>query len=84
MTARLGWQAFSSRFFPGRGRHDLHVLKAYEAYRNDSSLAEHIPREAGAPSGEALQVWEEEGGAVRASGQREGPPKRAFSVAPGT
>lgn len=30
----LDWQAFSTRFFPGRRRHDLEVLKAYGAYRN--------------------------------------------------
>jgi hypothetical protein len=83
-ATQLDWQAFCARYFPDRGRHDFEVLKAYEAYRNGSSLAERLPREAGAPSGEALQVWEGEGGAVRASGQREGPPKRAFSVALGT
>jgi hypothetical protein len=47
-------------------------------------LAELFSREAGPPSEEALQVWEGEGGAARASGQREGPPKRAFFVALGT
>jgi CspA family cold shock protein len=30
----LDWSAFSARFFPGRRRHDLEALKAYEAYRN--------------------------------------------------
>ena len=60
MTARLDWQAFSARFFPGRGRHDLHVLKAYEAYRN--SLAEE-KRDRPAAA-EALGVWEGEGGAA--------------------
>jgi hypothetical protein len=84
MTTHLDWQAFCARYFPGRGRHDFEVVKAYEAYRNGSSLAELFSREAGPPSEEALQVWEGEGGAARASGQREGPPKRAFSVALGT
>jgi hypothetical protein len=84
MTTRLDWQAFCGRCFPDRGRHDFEVLKAYEAYRNGSPMEERFSREAGAPSGEALQVWEGEGGAVRASGQREGPPKRAFSAARGT
>jgi hypothetical protein len=31
--ARLEWDAFSSRYFPRRLRHDLEKLKAYEAYR---------------------------------------------------
>jgi hypothetical protein len=30
--AGLEWYAFSTRYFPGRRRHDLEVLKAYEAY----------------------------------------------------
>jgi hypothetical protein len=83
MTARLDWQAFCARYFPDRGRHDFEVLKAYEAYRNGSPMEERFPREAVARSAEALQVWEGEGGAVRASGQSEGPPKRAFSFALG-
>jgi len=33
----LAWAAFSVRLVPGRRRHDFEVLKAYEAYRNDSS-----------------------------------------------
>ncbi len=83
-ATQLDWQAFCARYFPDRGRHDFEVLKAYEAYRNGSPVQERFPREAGAPSREALQVWEGEGGAVQASGQKEGPPKRAFSVARGT
>lgn len=59
MTTRLDWQAFSSRFFPGRGRHDLQVLKAYESYR-DSFAGEKRDRRA---ETEALGVWEGEGGA---------------------
>lgn len=60
MTERLDWQAFASRFFPGRTRHDFQVLKAYEAYRNAP------PAEQGDWPGdvEALRVWEEEGGAA--------------------
>ncbi len=59
MTSRLDWQAYSARFFPGRDRHDLHVLKAYEAYRNGLTAAKRArPAES-----EALQVWEGEGGA---------------------
>jgi hypothetical protein len=61
MTVHLDWQAFSSRFFPGRrGRHDMQVLKAYEAYRN-SFDAEKRDRPA---ETEALRVWEGEGGAA--------------------
>jgi hypothetical protein len=29
----LDWQAFSTRYFPGRHRHDLEALIAYGAYR---------------------------------------------------
>jgi hypothetical protein len=32
LPAGLEWYAFSTRYFPGRRRHDLEVLKAYEAY----------------------------------------------------
>jgi hypothetical protein len=32
--AGLEWYAFMSRYFPGRRRLDLEVLKAYEAYRS--------------------------------------------------
>jgi hypothetical protein len=32
----LEWHAFSSRYFPGRRRHDLQALKAYEAYADRS------------------------------------------------
>lgn len=32
--AGLEWYAFFSRYFPGRRRHDLEALKAYEAYRS--------------------------------------------------
>jgi hypothetical protein len=28
----LDWDAFSIRNFPGRGRHDLQVISAYDAY----------------------------------------------------
>jgi hypothetical protein len=61
MTARLGWQAFAFRFFPGRGRHDLQVLKSYEAYRNSFDPEK---RNRSASETEALRVWEGEGGAA--------------------
>jgi hypothetical protein len=61
MTERLDWQAFSSRVFRGRGRHDLQVLKAYEAYRNSFDGEK---RDRSASETEALRVWEGEGGAA--------------------
>ena len=30
---KLEWDAFSARYFPGRGRHDLDAVAAYGAYR---------------------------------------------------
>ena len=60
MTAHLAWQAFSSRFFPGRGRHDLEVLKAYEAYRHSFDADKRDPP----ADTDALRVWEGEGGAA--------------------
>ena len=59
MTAPLDWQAFSARFFPGRSRHDLQVLKAYEAYRNRFPMT-RLDRPGGT---EGLRVWEGEGSA---------------------
>jgi hypothetical protein len=40
--AGLDWYAFSTLYFPGRRRHDLEVLKAYEAYRS-AAVAPSIP-----------------------------------------
>ena len=60
MIARLDWQTFVSRFYPGSARHDLGVLKAYDAYRKGLSSE---PSD-GSGDAEALQVWEEEGGAA--------------------
>jgi hypothetical protein len=39
--AGLEWYAFSTRYFPGRRRHDLDALRAFEAYR--SAAAPSIP-----------------------------------------
>jgi hypothetical protein len=36
----LDWQAFSTRYFPGRHRHDLEALIAYGAYRRLTRAAE--------------------------------------------
>jgi hypothetical protein len=30
---KLGWDAFSARYFPGRSRHHLDAVAAYGAYR---------------------------------------------------
>jgi hypothetical protein len=59
VIARLDWQTFVSRFYPGSARHDFRVLKAYDAYRKSLS-AERSDRSGDA---EALRVWEGEGGA---------------------
>ena len=40
--AGLDWYAFLSRYFPGRRRHDLEALKAYEAY-SSAAVAPSIP-----------------------------------------
>lgn len=39
----LDWNAFSSRYFPDRRRHDLDVIKAYEAYRWSASTCAPRP-----------------------------------------
>jgi hypothetical protein len=36
--AGLDWYAFLTVYFPGRRRHDLEALKAYEAYRSSPRL----------------------------------------------
>ena len=68
----LDWQAFSTAYFPGRGRHDFEALIAYGAYRRSRRGDESLPEGAGRP-GEAksdaggpaaLRVWEGEGGAT--------------------
>jgi hypothetical protein len=40
--AGLEWYAFSTRYFPGRRRHDLDALRAFEAYRS-TAVALSIP-----------------------------------------
>jgi hypothetical protein len=42
--AGLEWYAFASRYFPGRRRHDLEALKAYEAYRSATVAPSSVPR----------------------------------------
>lgn len=79
----IDWQAFSTVYFPGRGRHDLEAVTAYGAYRRshaadarssharaseERARIEAEPRPAG-PT--ALQDWEDEGGAAsRGRGER--------------
>jgi len=59
VTANLDWQTFVSRFYPGSARHDLRVLKAYDAYRKSRAADQSNRPE----DNEALRVWEDEGGA---------------------
>jgi hypothetical protein len=61
MSGQLDWQAFSARFFPGRGRHDLRVLAAYEAYRAGLPAEKRDLQRAR----DGLHEWESEGGAAR-------------------
>lgn len=42
--AGLGWYAFFSRYFPGRRRHDLEALKAYETYRSAAAAPQSALR----------------------------------------
>jgi hypothetical protein len=52
----LDWVSFSARYFPGRRRHDLEVIRAYGVYTNACSAG-------GLGEQAALEVWEGEGGA---------------------
>jgi hypothetical protein len=36
----LDWEAFSTRYFPGRRRHDLEAISAYDAYTHGPTVAE--------------------------------------------
>ena len=51
----LDWEAFSREFVPGRRRHDLEVVKAYEAYRATGALPATEPDHP-APRDEAVAV----------------------------
>lgn len=55
----VGWYAFLTESYPGRQRHDLEALKAFEAYRNGLGRTPVLP----APAG--VGDWEGEGGATR-------------------
>ena len=52
--AGLEWYAFSSRYFPDRRRHDLEVLKAYEAYAAAAAAAPSISHRSRLHLGEVL------------------------------
>jgi hypothetical protein len=58
VSSGLDWQEFSSTHFPGRRRHDMEALTAYEAYKRSPVADEPAPDETGL----ALQAWEDEGG----------------------
>jgi hypothetical protein len=60
LPSGLDWQAFSSRCFPGRRRHDLEALRAYDAYKR-------LPRGKETEGGSAVEAWEDEGGAAISS-----------------
>ncbi len=72
----LEWQGFATRYFPGRRRHDLDALTAYEAYRRGSPLPRHASGESARADGPAhsddavlraaaVAAWEAEGGSVQ-------------------
>jgi hypothetical protein len=69
----LDWQTFSAAYFPGRRRHDLEALTAYDAYRRSRTLDDRASRQAtrmeeaesGVARSTGLQDWEDEGGAIR-------------------
>jgi hypothetical protein len=72
----LEWQGFATRYFPGRRRHDLDALTAYETYRRRSPLPRRASREGARADGPAhldgavlvaaaVAAWEPEGGSVQ-------------------
>jgi hypothetical protein len=70
----LEWQRFSTRYFPGRRRHDLEALTGYGAYRRRSRPPTGRASGEGAQADRpaqaddavlvegAVQAWEAEGG----------------------
>ena len=69
----LDWQAFLSRYYPGRRRHDFEALTAYGVYRSSGGVdvrpAGEVARlgesELAPPESTATDSWEDEGGAAR-------------------
>jgi hypothetical protein len=55
----LDWHAFSARYHPGAGRHDLEGLVAYAAYRSNAARA--------AAAASALLLGDVERGALAAA-----------------
>ena len=39
----LEWDAFSTRYFPRRSRHDLEAISAYDSYRHGPTAAREQP-----------------------------------------
>jgi hypothetical protein len=72
----LDWRGFATRYYPGRRRHDLEVLAAYDTYRRSFPLpgradGEGARADGPARSGDvvfaatAVAAWEAEGGSVQ-------------------
>jgi hypothetical protein len=69
----LDWEAFRSRYFPGRRRHDLEAITSYGAYRSSRDALERPAEETARPgepepvqqASAAMDSWEDEGGATR-------------------
>ncbi len=70
--AGLDWQAFSAACFPGSRRHNLKAIVAYGAYKRSLGAGEQQPSEAArlkadaiSTEAQAVDEWEDEGGASR-------------------
>jgi hypothetical protein len=70
--AGLDWQAFSAAYFPGSRRHNLKAIVAYGAYKRSRGAGEQQPSEAArlkadafSTEAQAVDEWEDEGGASR-------------------
>ena len=62
-VALLDWNTFFAAYFPGRRRHGLESLVAYDAYRRSGGL--DTPKGDAAGDSAALDAWEDEGGPAR-------------------
>jgi hypothetical protein len=70
--AGLDWQAFSAAYFSGSRRHNLKARVAYGAYKRSLGAGEQQPSEAACLKADAISTeaqavdeWEDEGGASR-------------------
>ena len=68
----LDWQAFSAAYFPDSRRHNLKAIVAYGAYKRSRGVGEQRPSEADRLKADAIAIeaqavdeWEDEGGASR-------------------